>query len=271
MPRTPAEQAMIERFAKTYAASTSDGMRKIERAVCGCDYGGTSWTTQREALDLCKMMNLGPGMRLLEVGAGSGWPGLYLAKETGCDVALVDLPLDGLRVAKERAAADGLEGACWITLADGAALPFGDGFFDAVFHSDVLCCLVEKAAVLEACRRVVGAGGKMVFSVIMVTPGLTAADTERAQGAGPPFVETPTAYPDMLREAGWEITERADLSAEYLATLRRLLDNEAAFRSELGKALGESQAADVLANRHATRHALEAGLLRRELFSVRPA
>ena len=35
--------------------------------------------------------------RTLDVGAGSGWPSLYLVRETGCEAALVDLPLEGLR------------------------------------------------------------------------------------------------------------------------------------------------------------------------------
>ena len=94
-------------------------MRQIERRVCGCDYGGTSWTTRQEALQAGELLALGPGTRLLEVGAGSGWPGLYLAGTTGCDVALVDLPLEGLRITAERAAADGLAGACWIAVAGG--------------------------------------------------------------------------------------------------------------------------------------------------------
>ena len=124
MPRTPDEQAAIERFDSLYAHARDDFMREIERSVCGCDYGGTSWTTRAEADNVTKRLALAPGRRLLEVGAGSGWPGLYLAKQTGCDVALIDLPIEGLRVARDRAAIDGLAGTHWIAQADGTALPF---------------------------------------------------------------------------------------------------------------------------------------------------
>ncbi len=81
------------------------------------------------------MLALGPKTRLLEVGAGSGWPGLYLAKRSGCDIALIDLPLEGLRAAKKRAETDGMAGSCCIAKADGAALPFPGGFFDAIYHT----------------------------------------------------------------------------------------------------------------------------------------
>ncbi len=270
MPRTPAETALVERFSKTYGLARSEGMMEIERAVCGCDYGGTSWTTRDEAQKVAEILALGPGKRLLEVGAGAGWPGLYLAKQTGCDVALVDLPLEGLRVAAERAAADRLVGTCWVALADGAAMPFPDGCFDAAHHSDVLCCLVEKLAVLRSCRRVVGAGGRMVFSVIHIPPGLSCVDYDDAVAGGPPFVETDEPYPDMLRAAHWEITHSADLTDAYQDTVGRLLEKERAYEDELASVLGADEAADVLAKRHATRKALERGLLRRTLYGTVP-
>ncbi len=175
MPLRPDEQAVRERFDDLYQLVQAPIMREIERSVCGCDYGGTSWTTRREAEQVGALLGLAPGRRLLEVGAGSGWPGLYLARTTGCDVTLVDMPLAGLRIAARRAALDGLDGACWIALADGAALPFGSGAFDAVSHSDVLCCLDAKLAVLRACRRVIRSGGPMVFTVIFQKLGLSSA------------------------------------------------------------------------------------------------
>ncbi len=49
MAPTPDEQALIDRFSRTYQGLTSSEiMLGIERALCGCDYGGTSWTTRDE-------------------------------------------------------------------------------------------------------------------------------------------------------------------------------------------------------------------------------
>ncbi len=94
--RSLEEQAQIERFSKTYLCAQTPTMRAIERRVCGCDYGGTSWTTREQCEQISALLELRPGMRLLDVGAGSGWPGLYLAGPSGCDTVLVDLPLAGL-------------------------------------------------------------------------------------------------------------------------------------------------------------------------------
>jgi len=70
MPRTADERAVISRFSDPYKIARSQVLLEIERAVCGCDYGATSWTTLDEARNVVEMLGLRPGQRLLEVGAG---------------------------------------------------------------------------------------------------------------------------------------------------------------------------------------------------------
>ena len=270
MRGAPEQRAVFERFAKKYELLQADVMRRIERSVCGCDYGATSWTTLAEARIIRDMLALEPGNQLLDVGSGSGWPGIYLAEKMGCDIAMVDLPRAGLRIALDRAKADNIAGVGFASVADAAALPFRSDWFDAIFHSDVLCCLTEKLAVLTSCRRVVRAGGKMVFSVILITPGLADAEYERAAVSGPPFIAADGAYPDMLGQAGWEITDHRDLTADYVKTVGHMLHQLESHADEVGAVFGENDAAQERARRRAALDALEDGLLRRELFHVVP-
>lgn len=182
---------------------------------CGCGCPTKGYTTGDEAYRMAVLLGLRPSVRLLDVGAGSGWPGLYFAKETGCDVTLVDLPFAEIGAAHQRADRDRLSERSRVAVADGASLPFRDGSFDAVSHSEVLCCLEDKRGVLEACRRVIRDDGRMVFNVIWITPGLSPSDHERAQQAGPSFVEAETDYPSLLRETGWTVTDCLDISGDY--------------------------------------------------------
>ena len=45
----------------------------------------------------------------------------------------------GPEAARARAATDGIAGHAWMTPADGRALPFRAGCFDALVHSDAIC------------------------------------------------------------------------------------------------------------------------------------
>ena len=266
MKLSPAEQALRERFEATYAAGEAPVMRAIERRVCGCDYGATSWTTRDEADRIAALLALVPGVRLLEIGAGSGWPALYFAKTTGCDVTLTDLPLAGLRIATERVAADDLGGACRSAVADGAALPFRDATFDVINQCDVLCCLPRKRDVLADCRRVIRAGGRLAFSVLAVAPDLSPAAHARAVANGPDFVEAEADYPTLLDETGWTVVETQDLTASYAASCRRQRAADAKQAEALTALLGATEFAKRQADWRAKLACLEEGLLRRAFY-----
>ncbi len=264
------KQAQRERFEAFYIRAQSPVMLSIERSVCGCDYGGNSWATRDEARRIGALLGLRPGLRLLDVGSGSGWPGLYLAETSGCDIALVDLPLAGLRIAAERAVRDGIPGACWAAVGDAAGLPFRDGSFDAVSHSDLLCCLKEKRAALEACRRAIRGGGRMVFSVISVAPGLSPDDHRRAVEHGPEFIESEADYRTLLRQTGWSILDHDDITMDYAASCRHQLRADEAQKDALVTLIGADEFAERLADWRSKVMALKDGLLRRELFVAAP-
>lgn len=261
-----AELALKKRFQNTYARSTSPVMQTIERKVCGCDYGGNSWTTQDQVDEMIGVLELSPRTKLAELGAGSGWPGLYMAKASGCAVALVDLPEIGLRIAAERAEKDGIADRVATFLADAGNLPFADNSFDAISHNDLLCCLERKAAVLSECRRILRDGGRMVFTVISIVPGLEQDAYVRAVANAPDFVETETDYATLLRRIGWIIERRDDLTSAYHESCARQLAVDTEHRAWLSNLIGAAAVHERLASWSEKLRAIGDGLFLRELF-----
>ncbi len=262
---------MFERFEQRYDLAHSALLREIQHAACGCDYSATSWTTDAEADRMLELLDLAPHKRLLEVGTGAGWPGLYLAHRSRCEAALIDVPISGLRALRRRARADALAGTAWAVAGDGTALPFTDDCFDALVHSDVLCCLPAKREVLRSCRRVLRGDGVMVFSVISIADGLDADAARRAAAAGPPFVQSAAPYRELLTQSGWAVCAQIDLTPQYESSLRAIADLETQRRGPLIALLGEQRVTETCERRTAGLAALAEGLIRRELFHARPA
>jgi methylase of polypeptide subunit release factors len=136
---TREERDTRQLFAARYGEDRTGVVGQIEQAVIGGDWGANGYTTMRQADHLGAALRLGPGVRLLDLGAGRGWPGLYLAVRTDCQVVLTDVPFEGLRLAMARADTEKATERAVAVVSSARALPFRAGTFDAVVHTDVLC------------------------------------------------------------------------------------------------------------------------------------
>lgn len=252
-------------FAASYETSRLPAMRAVEREVLGCDFGGTSWTTSAQAMQIVGALGLRPGIQLLDIGAGSGWPGLFLAGNGGCDVTLLDLPANALAIAEERAKGDGMADRVATVSASAAAMPIDDNMFDVISHSDLLCCLPEKLEVLQECKRVAKDDARMHFSVIYVSGDSSEPDHKAALEVGPPFIESDVSYPDLLEQSGWRMLERIDVTSAYRRCLGILAD---AFANNAGliEALGAEVARESREHRLQQIAAIDSGFLVRETF-----
>ncbi|MDA2979692.1 MAG: class I SAM-dependent methyltransferase [Actinomycetota bacterium] len=132
-----AHEELIARFDAYYESAGSVPLRALEQRAFGCDYGGNSYTDIEGARVLLDLLGLDESCTLLDVGTGAGWPGLFLAKESGCQAILTDVAAAGLQFARARAIDEGIRAEA--VNAIGTDIPFRVSSFDAVTHSDVLC------------------------------------------------------------------------------------------------------------------------------------
>jgi ubiquinone/menaquinone biosynthesis C-methylase UbiE len=259
----------VENARLAYATGAHPIAREVELRTLGSDFGANGYATLAEVDELAHILGLGPGRRLLDVGAGQGWPGLYLAQQTGCDAVLTDVPFEGPAAALRRAARDGTSAAAWPLVARGEALPLRRAGVDAVTHTDVLCCLAPKLAVLRATHQVLRPGGRTAFSVIFPAPGLRPAQARRAAEAGPPHCGLPTTYPALLRSAGFVDVDEHDLTPAYLATALTKLAVADELADAMADMLGREAFDDMQAKRRLAVGAIADGLLRRARFVAR--
>ncbi len=134
-----------------------------------------------------------PGMRVLDVGGGTGALTARLAQIVGADrVAAVDPSVDYADACRRR-----VPGAA-VRVGSAGALPFDDGAFDVVLAQLVVQALDDAPAAVREMRRVAGPGGVVAACVWDFRGGMPLLDAY--------WAAVRDVDPDGARDAGDDST-----------------------------------------------------------------
>lgn len=167
---------------------------------------------------LCRVINIHPGQRVLDVAAGSGNAALAAARR-GARVTATDFVPRLLQAAARRAQAEGLE--LETREADAQSLPFGDGAFDVVLSTFGVMFAPDQARAAAELLRVCRPGGRIGLTAWTPASVMAAAQAIAARFA--PFPPVPGARSPI--EWGTEARVRellgsgvTELTAQVLST-----------------------------------------------------
>lgn len=117
--------------------------------------------------DLLTGLDIRPGSRVLDLGAGRGASAVFLTREYDVDVVIADLWADPKQVESTLVAA-GVDHRVRVVRADARALPFAEGHFDAVISVDAFEYFGTDVHLLPRLVPVLKPGGLLAMS----TPAL---------------------------------------------------------------------------------------------------
>lgn len=109
-------------------------------------------------------LNLEPGKHLLDVASGKGSSAIYLAQRFGCEVMGVDYCRELVAEATAAAEETGLGHLVQFRTSDAEALPFPDGYFDALICECAFCTFTDKATAASEFARVLRVQGRLGLS-----------------------------------------------------------------------------------------------------------
>jgi SAM-dependent methyltransferase len=152
----------------------------------------------RFAVNALRLLGLGPGQRLLDVGAGTGALTLRAAA-TGVHVVAVDFAPGMVRLLRQRLSGTGL--VAQVEQMDGQALGCASASFDAACSMFGLIFFPDLAAGARELRRAVRPGGQVLIAAWDRNGFPLPAAVEQALQAVVPGLARPDEPPPSLRVA----------------------------------------------------------------------
>lgn len=111
-----------------------------------------------------RLRHAGPGLRVLDLGAGYGGAARYLAERFGCRVTCLNLSETQNALNRELTAAAGLGDLVEVVHGNFENIPGSDESYDAVWSQDAILHSGDRPRVLDEVRRVLTDGGQFIFT-----------------------------------------------------------------------------------------------------------
>merc|ERR1712137_730518 len=167
-----------------------------------------------EEKGMADLLDVKPGMKVLDVGRGRGRIAHHVAKYTGAHVTGLNIDKGQIAMAKGYAESSGLLGK-QLDFVQGnynEPLPFADETFDALYHVQALTYAKDLPALLREMYRVVKPGAKISFLDWFRLPNYNPEDAHHQKllrevkaVIGAVWTPSPEEYHAALKDAGFEL------------------------------------------------------------------
>ena len=176
---------------------------------------------RRQEAGVAELLELGPGMKVADLGCGVGGPLVNIAKTTGASVTGLNLNAHQISRGERAVRRAGLQETCGFLLANFMDVPLDDGHFDAAYSYEAVCHAPHKNLCFEEFHRLLRPGGRIALTEWCLTERFDPNDSthrdirDRVELTNAvPNLLTTSEHVDAVREAGFEILAARDQALE---------------------------------------------------------
>ena len=186
------------------------------------------------------------GMRMLDVGCGTGKAACRIAREHSTHVTGISPSLTCIEKAQLLAEKGGLCDLTDFRDGDGTSLSFGDGQFDRVWVMESSHLMKDKTALIAECARVLRPGGLIVLCDIVVKRKLSLEKVIENRDEflllrdvfGRAMMEPLEFYCEQLNHQVLEVISQSDISPATFPTFNRWRQNAQHNREAVSDMIG---------------------------------
>lgn len=161
--------------------------------------------------EIAELLDLRPGLRVLDIGCGLGGTARFLSSRYGCVVTGVDITREYVDVGNSLNRQLGLDEHINLHVANATELAFENESFDRATLLHVGMNIPDKSQLCAEVARVITVGGLFaVYDVMRVGDAPLKYPVPWAQTEAISFLQSPDDYRSALGAAGFEITAEAD-------------------------------------------------------------
>jgi len=153
---------------------------------------------------------------VLDVCSALGGPARHLAQKYGCTVTGLDATVKMVDEAVKRTNRAGLSELVSFRNGNALDMPFHADTFEVVWGQDAWYYITDKERLVREAARVLRSGGMIAFTDWIQTGTMNHNEWEDLNSfMAFPYMETLDGYEQLLKESGFIIGEKEDLSRDF--------------------------------------------------------
>lgn len=197
--------------------------------------------------EFARLLDVKEDESVLDVGCGVGGAAFYLADKYQCYVHGMDLSVNMIMTALEKAASLDHGSKVSFEVSNAATRDLLGNSYDAVFSRDAFFYIKDKPSLLDKIYNVLKIGGRLVFTDYCRAAGETSTFQQYVDERGYSLA-TLTEYQEMLSAAGFTVISVEDRTQQLISCLESEIDNINKSRTEFEHTVGADTAQGLKAS-----------------------
>lgn len=179
----------------------------------------------------CKRLDLQPGIKVLDIGSGLGGASFYFAENYNAIVLGLDIAQAMVEISTERKIEKHIDRVNFLH-GDIRNVKLEANSFDLIWTRDCILYVPEKTLVWQQAYSYLKPGGKLFITDFCRRPENLSIEFDTYLKQCAYYLQSVDEYAETLRNVGFEVSTREDITDTFITSLQKELDSLTARKAQ---------------------------------------